>query len=99
MILFWREDRRRLYQALDWSLYTAMGERIHLVSEEALVSYLRTRPDTEFHLRNYRLLEDMDLHCEIDDPNAADYGPESGHVFCGAVRYDSASARVISGSG
>jgi hypothetical protein len=96
MILFWRNGGRRLCQALDWSLYTVMGERIHLVSEEALVNYLRSRPDTEFHLRNYRLREDMDLHREIDNPNVTDYGPESGHIFCGAVRYDSASDRVVS---
>jgi hypothetical protein len=99
MILFWRDDRRRLYQALDWSLYTTMGERIYLVSEEALFSFLRSRPDTEFHLRNYRLREDMDPHREIDDPKAADYGAESGHIFCGAVRYDSTSGRVITRSG
>jgi hypothetical protein len=84
---------------MDWSLYTVMGERIHLASEEALVGYLRSRPDTEFHLRNYRLREDMDPHREIDDPRAADYGPESGHIFCGAVRYDSGLDRVVSGSG
>jgi hypothetical protein len=76
-----------------------MGERIHLASEEALVGYLQSRPDTDFHLRNYRLREDMDLHREIDDPRAVDYGPGSGHIFCGAVRYDSASDRVVSGTG
>jgi hypothetical protein len=99
MILFWRDDGRRLYEAVDWSLYTVMGERIHLASEEALVGYLQSRPDTDFHLRNYRLREDMDLHREIDDPRAVDYGPGSGHIFCGAVRYDSASDRVVSGTG
>ncbi len=99
MILFWQDDGRRLCEALDWSLYTVMGERIHLASEEALLSYLRSRPDTEFHLRNYRLREDMDPHREIDDPKAADYNAQSGHIFCGAVRYDSASEQVVSGSG
>jgi hypothetical protein len=99
MILFWRDNGRRLCQALEWSLYTVMGERIPVGSEESLVGYLRSRPDTEFHLRNYRLREDMDPHREIDDPKAADYGADSGHIFCGAVRYDSTSGRVISGSG
>jgi hypothetical protein len=99
MILFWQDGGRRLCQALDWSLYTVMGERIHLASEEALVGYLRSRPDIEFNLRNYRLREDMDPHREIDDPQEADYDTKSGHIFCGAVRYDAASDRVVSGSG
>jgi len=96
MVLFWQGDRRRLCQALDWSLYSVKGERIYLGSEEDLVGYLRARPDTEFHLRSYRLREDMDPRREIDDPKAADYGPGSGHIFCGAVRYDSAAGRVVS---
>jgi len=95
MILFWQDGGRRLCQALDWSLYTVKGERVHLASEEALTSYLRERSDTEFHLRNYRLREDMASHREIDDPQAADYGPESGNIFCGAVQYDSAAGRVV----
>lgn len=98
MVLFWQDDGRRLCQALDWSLYTVLGERIHLPSEEALIHYLRARPDQEFHLRNYRLREDMASHREIDNPLAADYGPTSGHIFCGAVRYDSLADRVISGT-
>jgi hypothetical protein len=97
MILFWQDDGRRLCQALDWSLYTPAGERIPLASEGALVEYLRARPDTEFYLRNYRLRKDMEPHREIDDARAADYGPESGHIFCGAVRYDSTNGRVVSG--
>ena len=96
MVLFWQDSGRRLCQALDWSLYSVKGERIYLGSEEDLVGYLRARPDTEFHLRSYRLREDMDAHREIDDPEAADYGPGSGHIFCGAVRYDSAAGRVVS---
>jgi hypothetical protein len=95
MILFWQDGGRRLCQALDWSLYSANGERVHLASEEALVSYLRSHPDTDYHLRNYRLREDMAPHHEIDDARPADYGPESGHIFCGAVRYDSSADRVI----
>jgi len=97
MILFWQDGGRRLCQALDWSLYTPMGERIFVRSEEALLDYLRARPGIEFHLRNYRLREDMDPHREIEDARAADYGPDSGHLFCGAVHYDSAAGRVVSG--
>jgi hypothetical protein len=95
MILFWQDSGRRLCQALDWSLYSAKGERVSLHSEEALVGYLREHPDTEYHLRNYRLREDMASHREID-LQAADCGPESGHLFCGAIRYDSAAGRVVS---
>jgi hypothetical protein len=39
----------------------------------------------------------MDPHREIDDPKVADYDARSGHIFCGAVRYDSASEKVVSG--
>jgi hypothetical protein len=99
MILFWKDDRRRLCQALDWSLYTAGGERVRLGSEEALLEYLKGRPDTVFYLQSYRLREDMGPFLEIDDPRAGDYGPESGHIFCGEVRYDSAAGRVVSLSG
>jgi hypothetical protein len=98
MILFWRDGGRRLCQALDWSLYTVTGERVFLASEEALVGFLRERPDTEYNLRRYRLREDMDPHREIDDARAADYGPGSGHIFCGPVRYDSATGQVVSGA-
>jgi len=97
MILFWRDDKRRLCEAMDWSLYSVRGERIHLQSEAALIAFLQSHPDTEYHLRNYRLREDMDPHREIDDPHAAAYGPESGHLFCGAVRYDSVVGRVVCG--
>lgn len=95
MILFWQDGKRRFCQALDWSLYTRNGKRVRLQSEEALLDHLREHPDTEFHLRNYRLREDMAPHREID-ARAADSGPESGHIFCGAVRYDSASGTVLS---
>jgi hypothetical protein len=98
MILVWKDDRRRLCEALDWSLYSVKGDRIFLLSEEALVGYLRANPDTEYNLRGYRLREDMDTHREIY-PRPADYGPDSGHIFCGAVRYDSAAGRVVSGGG
>jgi len=97
MILFWQDGGRRLCEALDWSLYSVLGERIFVPSEEALVSYLKARPDTDFHLRKYRLREDMDPHREIDDAQAADYGPNSGHLFCGAVRFDSSVDRIVSG--
>jgi hypothetical protein len=99
MILFWQDGGRRLCQTLDWSLYTVKGERVHLASEEALVGYLRERPDTEFHLRNYRLREDMASHREIDDPRAADYAAESGNIFCGAIRYDSTAGQVVNTPG
>src|SRR5258708_3588704 len=99
MILFWQDDRRRLFQALDWSLYTVKGERVHLASEEALAGYLRASADTEFTLRNYRLREDMASHREIDDPKVVDYGPESGNIFCGTIRYDSAAGRVVNAAG
>jgi hypothetical protein len=82
---------------MDWSLYSVNGERVYLPSEEALVGYLLAHPDKEYHLRNYRLREDMDSHREIDNAKVADYGPESGHIFCGAVRYDSGSGRVVCG--
>jgi hypothetical protein len=98
MILFWQDGRRRLCQALDWSLYSVLGERISLQSEEVLLDYLRARPDTAFHLRNYRLREDMASHREIDDAKVADYGSDSGHIFCGGVRYDSVAGRVVSGA-
>lgn len=97
MILFWQDDGRRLCQALDWSLYSIKGERIHLLSEEALNAFLQTHPDTEFHLRKYRLREDMDAHREIDEPGPDALGPDSGHIFCGAVHYDSTTGRVVSG--
>jgi hypothetical protein len=96
MVLFWQDGRRRLCEALDWSLYSVMGERIFVPTELALVDYLKARPNIEFHLRNYRLREDMNPHREIDDARAADYGADSGHLFCGAVRYDSSSDRVVS---
>src|SRR5689334_6563674 len=78
MILFWQGGGRVLCEALDWSLYSAKGDRIFVVSEEALVGYLRANPDTEHNLRCYRLRQDMDAHREIG-PDAADYGPGSGH--------------------
>jgi len=96
MILFWKDSGRKLCEALDWSLYSAKGDRVFVLSEQALVGYLRANPDTEHNLRGYRLREDMDAHREID-PGAANYGPDSGHLFCGAVRYDSATGRVVCG--
>jgi len=96
MILFWQDGKRRLCEALDWSLYSVMGERIFLPTESALLDYLKARPDKEFHLRNYRLREDMNPHREIDEARAADYGPDSGHLFCGAIRFDSSAGRVVS---
>ena len=81
MVLFWQGDRRRLCQALDWSLYSVKGERIYLGSEEDLVGYLRARPDAEFHLRSYRLREDMDPHREIALP-------EKNHPGSGMNRRD-----------
>jgi hypothetical protein len=95
MVLFWQDGRRRLCEALDWSLYSVMGQRIFVPTESALVDYLKARPDVEFHLRNYRLREDMNPHREIDGARAADYGPDSGHLFCGPVRYDTVLGRVV----
>ena len=61
-----------------------------------LVDHLQANPDIEYNLRGYRLLGDAGTHREIDDPRQVDFGPESGHIFCGTVRYDSAVARVVS---
>lgn len=96
MILFWRDDGRTLCEALDWSVYTLNGERVRLESEAALVDHLRAHPDTQFYLWNYRLRKDMAPHREIEAARAADYGPGSGHIFCGVVRYDSAAGAVLS---
>jgi hypothetical protein len=96
MILFWRDSGRRLCEALEWSLYSVTGDRVYVPSQEALVGHLRAHPDVDFNLRRFRLREDTDPHVEIDDPKAADYGPESGHIFCGTVRYDTTAGRVVS---
>jgi hypothetical protein len=64
MILFWQDDGRRLCQAQDCSLYTVQGEQVHLLAEEVLATYLQARPDTDFHLRNYLLREEMSSHAE-----------------------------------
>ena len=54
-----------------------------------VIAYLHANPDTDF------LLETVQTGQQLPGKGKAKYGPASGDVFCGRVRYDSAANAVL----
>ena len=53
-------------------------------------AYLHANPDIEF------LLESVQTGQQLTGEHKAKYRPAAGDVFCGQVRFDSATNRVVS---
>jgi hypothetical protein len=54
-----------------------------------LLAYLKEHADTDFRL------EPVQAGQQLEGTNAAMYGPANGDIFCGQVRFDSATDAVV----
>src|SRR5439155_95730 len=82
-------ERGKVYEPLDWKLYSADHRRIPLKSEEELREYLKSQPDEDFYL-----VPGPYMSREIQGADAVRFDPRGEHIRCGIVRYDSASAKI-----
>jgi hypothetical protein len=90
MIYRTESERGKVYQPLDWKLYSADHGRILLKSEEELREYLKSHPDEDFYL-----VPSPSMNREIQGADKVNFDSRGEHIRCGIVRYDSASAKVV----
>jgi hypothetical protein len=91
-MIYYRDELGTLRRVVDWKLETQAGERIALLSEEDLRAYLEAHPDTTFRLDYCGPIPPR----EIEHPDPAEFGPDSPHIPLGTVRWDAASAKILS---
>jgi hypothetical protein len=80
----------KVYEVLDWKLYSADHERIGLKSEEELRAFLKNHPEEDFFL-----VPAPYMNREIQGTDPAMFEPSLQDIRCGIVRYDSALDRVV----
>lgn len=80
----------KVYQPLDWQLYSADQVRIPLKSEAELRAYLESHPDEDYYL-----VPGVFMNREIQGVNAANFDPRGEHIRAGIVHYDSASGKIV----
>jgi hypothetical protein len=74
----------KVYQPLDWKLFTMDRRRIPANSEERLKEYLKSHPDEDFWL-----VPGPFINREIQGIGAGGLEENEEHVRCGIVRFDS----------
>ena len=79
-----------LFHVLVAKLRRSNGKPVRLFGNGPhVIAYLHANPDTDF------LLETVQTGRQLLGTSKAKYGPASGDVFCGRVRFDSVANVVL----